>query len=127
MLKVYVGFDSTNYGQKLAYDVCKRSIESLNSDIEVIKVVKKDLVDKKLFWREDKTGVTEFTYTRFLVPYLNEYNGWALFCDSDFLWTCDVKEVFDKYARDEYAVCCVKHNYTNCNGKTKMDGRPQEY
>ena len=27
MYKVYVGFDSTNYGQQLAFDVCKKSIE----------------------------------------------------------------------------------------------------
>ena len=69
----YIGFDSTNYGQQLAYDVCKRSIEKFNSDIEIKKLVKQDLVEKKLFWREDNSGVTEFTYTRFLVPYLNNY------------------------------------------------------
>merc|ERR1711916_200606 len=95
--------------------------------IEVIKLVKQDLIDQKLFWREDKTGATEFTYTRFLVPYLNNYEGWALFCDSDFLWTCDVNEVFEKYSDSKNAVSCVKHNYTNCHGKTKMDGRPQEF
>ncbi len=127
MNKVYIGFDSSNYGQQLAFDVCKRSIEKFNKDIEVIKLVKQDLIDQKLFWREDKTGATEFTYTRFLVPYLNNYDGWALFCDSDFLWTCDVNELFEKYSDSKNAVSCVKHNYTNCHGKTKMDGRPQEF
>lgn len=127
MLKVYVGFDSTNYGQQLAFDVCKRSIEKFNKNVEVIKLVRKELIDKKLFWREDKTGVTEFTYTRFLVPYLNNFEGYALFCDSDFLWTCDIEEVVQKYANENHAVSCVKHNYSNCNAKTKMDGRPQEF
>ena len=127
MFKVYIGFDSTNFGQELAYEVCKRSIRKYNENVEVIKIVRKDLIDKKLFWREDNTGVTEFTYTRFLVPYLNNYQGWALFCDSDFLWTCDVEDVFKKYANEKNAVSCVKHDYTNCHGKTKMDGRPQEY
>ena len=127
MNKVYIGFDSSNYGQQLAFDVCKRSIEKFSKDIEVIKLVKQDLIDQKLFWREDKTGATEFTYTRFLVPYLNNYDGWALFCDSDFLWTCDVNELFEKYSDSKNAVSCVKHNYTNCHGKTKMDGRPQEF
>ena len=127
MFKVYIGFDSTNFGQELAYEVCKRSIRKYNKNVEVIKIVRKDLIDKKLFWREDNTGVTEFTYTRFLVPYLSNYQGWALFCDSDFLWTCDVEDVFKKYANEKNAVSCVKHDYTNCHGKTKMDGRPQEY
>ncbi len=127
MLKIYVGFDSTNYGQQLAFDVCKKSIEKFNKDIEIIKVVRQELIDQKLFWRKDNTGVTEFTYTRFLVPYLNNYEGYALFCDSDFLWKCDINEVYQNYARKDIAVSCVKHNYNNCNGKTKMDGRPQEF
>ena len=39
---------------------------------------------KNLYNREDdKLGSTEFTFTRFLVPLLNNYKGWALFCDSD--------------------------------------------
>ena len=125
--KVFIGFDSTNYGQELAYEVCKRSILKHNPSVEIHKLYRKELIDKKLFWRKDNTGVTEFTYTRFLVPYLCDYEGYALFCDSDFLWTCDVAEVFNKYCDSTKAVSCVKHNYTNCNGKTKMDGRPQEY
>jgi len=127
MNRVYIGFDSTNYGQQLAFDVCKKSIEKYNKNIEVVKLVKKDLEDQGLFWRKDTTGVTEFTYTRFLVPYLNNYEGWALFCDSDFLWTCDINEVFEKYSDEKYAVSCVKHAYKNCFAKTKMDGRPQEF
>ena len=119
MFKVFVGFDSTNYGQKMAYEVCQRSINKYNPNIKVNKLVRQDLIDQKLFWREDNSGVTEFTYTRFLVPYLSNYEGWAMFCDSDFLWFCDVEEVFKKYANDNLAVCCVKHNYTNCHGKTK--------
>lgn len=124
---VWIGFDRTNYGQQLAFDVCKRSIRKFNKDIEIHKIVKQDLIDQKLFWRDDNTCVTEFTYTRFLVPCLNNYDGYALFCDSDFLWTCDINEVFEKYADPKYAVSCVKHNYTKCNGNTKMDGKPQEF
>jgi len=123
---VWIGFDSTNYGQELAYQVCKRSIQKYNHTIEINKLYKKEL-EQKGFNRPDKTGVTEFTYTRFMVPYLNNYEGWALFCDSDFLWFCDVEDVFKNHCEPDKAVYCVKHNYKNCHGKTKMDGRPQEY
>ena len=58
---------------------------------------------------------------------MNNFDGWALFCDSDFLWECNIEEVFDKYCNEKIAVSCVKHNYKNCNNKTKMDGRLQEY
>ena len=126
-LKVFIGFDSTNFGQEMAYEVCKRSILKHNPDIEIHKLYRKKLIDDGLFWRKDNTGATEFTYTRFLVPYLCDYKGYAIFCDSDFLWTCDVAEVFNQYCNENLAVSCVKHSYTKCNGKTKMDGRPQEY
>ena len=125
--KMYVGYDSSSYSQKLAYDVCQKSIKKHNSNVEIVKIVKQDLIDKKLFWRDDNTGSTEFTYTRFLVPYLNNYQGWALFCDNDFLWKCNVEEILEKYADPKYAVCCVKHDYTSCNSKVKMDGKVQEY
>ena len=127
VFKVFIGFDSTNYGQELAFEVCKKSILKHNPDVEVHKLVRKDLIDQGLFWREDNTGVTEFTYTRFLVPYLCNYEGHAIFCDSDFLWFEDVANVFNKYADPEKAVSCVKHKYTKCNANQKMDGRPQEY
>lgn len=124
---VYIGYDSSNYGQKIAYDVCERSIRKFNKNIKIIKIDRQELIENNLFYRNDDTGSTEFTYTRFLVPYLNKYNNWALFCDSDFVWDCDIEDVFNKYINDNYAVCCVKHDYTSCNSNFKMDGKKQEY
>lgn len=127
---VYIGFDSSNYGQQLAFDVCKRSMLKMCKDtskINIIKLVKKDLIDMGLFKRTDNDGATEFTYTRFFVPYLNNFKGDAIFVDSDFLWECDVLEIFEKYSNPKIAVSCVKHAYTDCHGKQKMDGQLQEW
>ena len=127
-LKIFIGFDSSNYGQELAYEVCKRSLLKHTSvPLEFYKMIKSEMIEQNIFKRTDKDGATEFTYTRFFVPYLSNYKGYSLFCDSDFLWTCDVNELFEKYSNSKNAVSCVKHNYTNCHGKTKMDGRPQEF
>lgn len=130
MFNIYIGFDSSNYGQQIAWDVCKRSILKNCSDstkINIIKLEKKKLIDQGLFKRSDNDGATEFTYTRFFVPYLNNYNGYAIFVDSDFLWECDILELFENYIQDDVAVSCVKHLYTNCNDKLKMDGQVQEW
>lgn len=127
---IYIGFDSSNYGQELAFEVCKRSILKMVSDaskIKIHKLVKKDLIDQGLFKRTDKDGATEFTYTRFLVPYLNGFKGHAIFVDSDFLWECDILEVFDNYINNSYAVSCVKHSYIDCHGTVKMNGQSQEW
>ena len=131
---IYIGYDSSNYGQKLAFDVCKKSLLKYNQNLNIIQLNKKELEDKNIFNRNDNTGSTEFTYTRFLSPYLyntnnkNDINNnWVLFCDSDFLWCCDVEEIFDTYNDPKYAVYCVKHKYTNCFNKYKMDGKKQEW
>ena len=126
-MNIYIGFDSSNYGQRLAFDVCKRSILKYNNNLNINGLYLKDLKLKGLYYREDNTGSTEFTYTRFLVPYLNNYKGWALFCDNDFLWFCDPTEILEKYKDDSKAILCVKHTYTSCNDNLKMDGRKQEW
>ena len=130
MYNIYIGFDSSNYGQEISWEVCKRSIikhcSNLNK-INIIKLVKKDLIDKGIFTRTDKDGSTEFTYTRFLIPYLNNYKGYAIFMDSDFLWECDILELFENYTLKTVPVSCVKHIYTVCKDKTKMDGRKQDW
>jgi hypothetical protein len=141
-MDIYIGFDSSNYGQEMAFEVCKRSLLKYNSNLKIHKLVKKELEERQIFNRDDNTGTTEFTYTRFLVPYLNNYKGYALFCDSDFLWQCDVEELFNKYINDidnlslsrttsvknkEFSVGCVKHEYTKCNNNLKMNGLPQEF
>lgn len=41
-----------------------------------------------------RQGLTPFTYSRFLVPYLCGYEGQALFLDADMLCLGDVSEVF---------------------------------
>tara|TARA_A100001015_G_scaffold296694_1_gene377311 strand:- start:280 stop:1011 length:732 start_codon:yes stop_codon:yes gene_type:complete len=130
-LTVYIGFDSSNYGQQLAYDVCERSIRKFNEDVKIVKLIRQELKYKNIYTRTENSGSTEFTYTRFLAPYLNNYEDYALFCDSDFLWECDVMEVLENAISDKsinnFSVWCVKHDYTSCNGRIKMDGKTQEY
>jgi lipopolysaccharide biosynthesis glycosyltransferase len=71
----------------------------------------------------DKLASTEFTFTRFLIPELTDYKGWAVFMDSDMILRTDIKELFD-LADDKYAVMCVQHDYKVEEG-TKMDGQKQ--
>ncbi len=63
---------------------------------------------------------TDFAFTRFLVPALSLYQGWALFCDGDFLFTQDIAKLF-ALADDRYAVMCVKHDHDPAE-TSKMGG-----
>jgi len=124
IFKVYIGYDKS---EDEAYQVCRSSlvrhssiplyIQKLNyydlswpgSDgIFTRKWYMKDgqsydIIDKRPF-------STEFSFTRFLVPILDQYNGWSLFLDCDFLWRADISDLLD-FISDEYAVMCVKHEH----------------
>lgn len=63
-------------------------------------------------------GSNAFIYSRFLVPHLQNYKGWAIFADGDMLCRADINELWEM--RDPHcAAMVVKHNY-----KTK---HPQKY
>jgi lipopolysaccharide biosynthesis glycosyltransferase len=120
-MKVFVGYDTR---EDVAWQVCKHSIVSRNKDVEVKPLKLKELIDQGWYKREeDKLGSTEFTFSRFLIPELCNFNGWAVFCDCDIIFLNDIKELFDQ-ADDKYAVMCAKHDYTPKEG-VKMDGQTQ--
>ena len=120
-MKVFVGYDPR---EDIAYQVCKHSILSKQPNAEVRPLVQKELRDAGWYTRPlDKLASTEFTFTRFLVPELMNFKGWAVFMDCDMILTTDIKELFDQ-ADDRYAVMCVQHDYTPKEG-FKMDGQKQ--
>jgi lipopolysaccharide biosynthesis glycosyltransferase len=121
-LKIYVGWDSR---EDIAFQACKQSLlDTASVEIEVIPLKQRNLKRDGLYWRKsDKLASTEFTFTRFLVPRLKGYRGWALFIDCDFIALEDVKKLFDQ-ADDRYALMCAKHDYTPKQG-FKMDGKVQ--
>lgn len=120
-MKIYIGWDSR---EDEAYQVARYSILKQNGEVLVISLKMEDLRKRGLYWRDvDQQSSTEFTFTRFLVPYLNGYEGWAVFMDCDFLILDDPKKLFD-LADEKYAVQVVKHDYTP-TAEMKMDGQRQ--
>ena len=121
MANIYIGWDSR---EDIAYTVAKHSMEMMSRDVSVKPLKLHQLRDDGIYTRSiDKLGSTEFTFTRFLVPYLNDYKGWALFTDCDVLALDDMNKLFE-LADDKYAVMCVKHDYTPSE-TMKMDGQQQ--
>jgi len=120
--RVFVGWDSR---EDIAYQVCRHSIlKRASIPVAVTPIVRRDLIDQGLYRRtEDPLASTEFTYTRFFVPYLAGYEDWALFCDCDFLWLGDIANL-TTLIDDSYAIMCVHHDHRPTQ-KTKMDGKTQ--
>lgn len=121
--KIYIGYDSREI---VAYEVCKFSIErhNKNKNISVHPLKQNSLRELGLYNRpEDKLASTEFSLTRFLVPFLSNYQGFSIFVDCDFLYTTDIEALFESVDKTK-ALSVVKHDYVP-NEKTKMDGKTQ--
>lgn len=83
-LKVFIGFDPR---QPIAYHVLAHSIISRASKPVSISPLRLAQLPIK------RRGLTDFTYSRFLVPYLSQYKGQSIFIDSDFLCLGDIWEL----------------------------------
>ena len=120
-MKIFVGYDTR---EDIAYQVCKHSILNKQPDADVRPLKQQELREAGWYTRAiDKLASTEFTFTRFLIPELTNFKGWALFMDCDMILTTDIKELFDQ-ADDKYAVMCVHHDY-KVKEQFKMDGQKQ--
>lgn len=120
--KIFIGFDTREIP---AYDACVNSLKSNSVDnYDIIPLKLSTLSELGIYKRDaDPLSSTEFSFTRFLVPYLCNYSGWAVFCDCDFIFLEDIKKLF-QLKDEKYAAMCVQHTYTPSN-TIKMDGKIQ--
>ena len=90
--KFFIGYDSK---EDIAYRVCKFSIlKNTKSKISINSLKLYELISKGMYTRlVDPLASTELTYSRFLVPALMNFKGWAVFCDCDFLFFEDVAKL----------------------------------
>jgi len=106
-LRVFIGYDEK---ESVAYHVLAHSIlRHASRPVSITPLVKSHMAG---FYRRERSAIdsTDFSFTRFLVPYLSGYQGWSVFMDCDMLMTADFSELFQ--LRDErFAVMCVKHDY----------------
>lgn len=84
MIKVFIGYDPR---QPLAYNVLQHSIAVNSSEpVSITPLILEQLP-------MTRRGLTEFTYSRFLVPYLCGFKGKAVFMDADMVVTGDIAEL----------------------------------
>ena len=109
-INIYVGFDQK---EAVAYHVfCQSLIDNTSIPLQIHPMALRTL-NKYKEHHQDRSN--DFVYSRFLIPFLNNYQGWAIFVDGDMICQSDIKELFD--LRDETkALMVVKHEY-----KTKQN------
>ena len=117
MVNLYAGYDPR---EACAFHVFNQSvIEHATVPVRII-----PLSERGLKFDGQQDGTNAFIYSRYLVPSLQNYEGWAIFCDGDMVVTDDIKKLWS--LRDESkAVQVVKHNYKTSNPR-KYIGSPME-
>jgi lipopolysaccharide biosynthesis glycosyltransferase len=105
MINLYVGYDER---EAIAYHVfCHSVIKNTSIPVKITPLVLSQL---KEFNETHQDRSNDFVYSRFLTPYLNEFNGWAIFADGDMICQADLKELIGM-ADPNKALMVVKHDY----------------
>ena len=120
MINVFIGYDSNEKVafNTLSYSILKRSTKPVAITPIYLPNIKDDFVRER-----NNLSSTEFSFSRFIIPHLMNYRGWALFMDCDMLMFEDIAELW-RLRDDKYAVQVCKHDYTPKN-TTKFLGQTQ--
>ena len=120
MIPIFIGYDSK---VKIAYHVLAESILRNSSIPVTISPINLSNLKNIYTRKQDPLASTEFSFSRFLVPHLMNYNGWAIFMDSDMVMLSDITELWN-LKNEDYAIQVCKHDYTP-SSKNKFLGNNQ--
>ena len=120
MIRIFIGYDDS---EKVAFSTLSHSLlKHSTQPISITPIRLQNIRD--IFVRERlQIQSTEFAFSRFLVPYLCNYSGHAIFMDCDMLARTDISLLW-RQRTTQYAVQCVQHDYTP-NTTVKFKNQPQ--
>lgn len=121
VIPIFVGYDTR---ETIAYHTCVNSIIRHSTNPISINPLSLNLL--KGYTETHNDGSNQFIYSRFLVPYLMDYNGWAIFIDGDMILRDDTTELYNLKDND-YAVMVVKHDYKTKSNIKYLGSKNEDY
>ena len=132
-LNIYIGYDSRH--SDLA-ELCKKCLAhginwgfgggDINGSMTKWRPEIKFLDISKIpeYTRDYANQSTEFTYSRFLIPYLENYEGFSIFLDDDILFDGSILPMF-YFMNPDDAVACIQYDFdkyvdTKFNGEKNV-------
>ncbi len=106
-IRVFIGFDPR---EDAAFGVLSHSIHARSS--QPVSITPLMLSQLAGVYRRERNPLqsTDFSFSRFLTPYLCGYQGWAIFMDCDMLVLDDIARLW-ALRDDRFAVQVVKHRH----------------
>ena len=120
MIRVFIGYDPR---EAVAFSVLVHSIQKHTSKPVAVAPLKLSQLKGVLTRPRAPLQSTDFSFSRFLTPYLSGFEGWSAFMDCDMLVREDIDNLW-KLRDERYAVMVVKHNHVP-RETTKFLGEPQ--
>jgi hypothetical protein len=105
-IKIFIGYDPR---EAAAFHTLIQSI--MDKATIPFDIIPLDIRNLPMYKREiDTRQSNEFSFTRFLVPYLSNYKGISIYLDCDMMLRTDIAEVLQEV--NDKPVYLVKHDYT---------------
>lgn len=122
-IRVFIGYDPR---EAIAFSVLAHSIHLRASRPVTIAPLMLSQLAGLLTRERDPLQSTDFSFSRFLTPYLSGYRGWSVFMDCDMVMLDDIATLWT--LRDErYAVMCVKHHHVPTEEQKFLGERQTKY
>ena len=121
MIPIFVGYDPR---EAVTFHVCVNSIiRHASKPVQIIPIALNLFSD---YTETHADGSNQFVYTRFLVPHLMSFNGWAIYIDGDMVVRDDIVKLWEmrQYDKD---VMVVKHDYLTRMTEKYMGSKNEDY
>ena len=105
IVDIVVGFDQR---EAVAYHTFTQSI--IEKSTMPVRFLPLSINSLSNYNERHNDGSNDFIYSRFLVPHLMNFKGWAIYADGDMICLEDIKKLWNQ-RNNNYAVQVVKHDY----------------
>lgn len=120
-IPVFVGYDPR---EAVVYHTCVNSIiRHASKPVAIIPLALNLFND---YTETHTDGSNQFIYSRFLVPHLMNYEGWAIFIDGDMILRDDIVKLWDLH-NDCYDTMVVKHDYRTRMTEKYLGAKNENY
>ena len=120
-IPVFIGYDPR---EAVAYHVCANSIiRHASQPVAIIPLALNLFQD---YTETHTDGSNQFIYSRFLVPHLMGFKGWAIFIDGDMIVRGDIVELWNLRESDK-DVMVVKHDYKTRMTEKYLGSKNEDY
>ena len=121
MIPIFIGYDPR---EAIAYHTCANSI--IRQSTQPVSLNPLALTIMNDYKETHTDGSNHFIYSRFLVPHLMNYHGWAIFIDGDMIVRDDISKLWDLRELDK-DVMVVKHDYKTKQTTKYLGSKNEDY